>query len=120
MGTNAHGKLTGAAIAGGFVLSFLGLGVLWAGAQWSYQLLMFIPFLVLAFAISRAGGNALWTAVGALPMAMLLVQFRDADDSHLMPILVCTTWCLGIVSGHFVGGLRSGGAGNGDRKVSDV
>ena len=44
-----------AAIAGGFALSFLGFGLLWAGTPWAYQLLMFFPFLALAFAVTRVG-----------------------------------------------------------------
>jgi hypothetical protein len=95
--------LTGVALLGGFALSFVGLGVLWAGAPWPYQALMFFPFLLLALAIKRFGGRVVHVLIGAIPIALLLVQFRDKEGSHLMPILVVIAWMLGMLLGHRLG-----------------
>lgn len=92
------------AAAGGFALSFLGMGTLWIGAAWHYQALMFLPFLLLAFAITRSGepGDKLFMVViyGAAPIGLLITQFRDSNDSHLMPILMVCAWLAGVLAGH--------------------
>ena len=71
-----HGLLTVVALLGGFALSFVGLGVLWVGVPWTYQMLMFFPFLLLALAVmllgryfggrlsGRPAGHAYHAAVG--------------------------------------------------------
>jgi hypothetical protein len=92
------------AVAAGVGLSFLGLGVLWAGAPWRYQALMLLPFLFATFVVTRTGvsGDKTWLLViyGAAPLAALLTMFRDRDDSHLMPILMVCFWALGALGGH--------------------
>ncbi|MBI1397994.1 MAG: lysophosphatidic acid receptor [Betaproteobacteria bacterium] len=90
------------AMIGGFALSFVGLGVLWAGAPWHYQILMFFPFLLLAFSVTRFGTNALPVLLGALPIGALLLQFRDKNNSHLMPFVIVGAWVVGILLGHYV------------------
>lgn len=92
------------AVAGGFGLSFLGLGTLWVGAAWHYQALMFLPFCLLAFAITRTGNPPdkafMGVIYGAAPLGLLITQFRDSQDSHLMPILMASAWLAGILAGH--------------------
>lgn len=92
------------AAAGGFGLSFLGLGTLWVGAAWHYQALMFLPFCLLAFAITRSGNPPdkafMGVIYGAAPLGLLITQFRDSQDSHLMPILMASAWLAGILAGH--------------------
>jgi len=94
------------ALAGGFGLSFAGLGALWAGAAWPYEALMFFPFLLLAIAISRTGPPRdklfLLIIVGAYPIGHVITMFRDKNDSHLMPILIVCLWLLGILAGHYL------------------
>ena len=94
------------AVAGGFALSFVGLGVLWIGTPWQYQALMFIPFFLLAFAVTRTGVAAknefLLVMGGAAPIAGLISLFRDKNDSHLMPMLMVTAWAAGVLAGHFL------------------
>jgi hypothetical protein len=107
MNSRRSGLLIVVALLGGFLLSFAGLGVLWAGTAWPYQMLMFFPFLLLAFAVKHFGGTVIPVLIGALPVASLLVQFRDKDDSHLLPVLVVVAWVLGVLLGHFLGGRRS-------------
>lgn len=92
-----------AALLGGFVLSFAGMGALWVGAAWPYQALMSVPFMLLALASRRLAGSAIPVLVGALPVAVMLVQFRDANNSHAMPVLVVAGWALGILLGHALG-----------------
>jgi hypothetical protein len=98
------------ALVGGFGLSFLALGVLWIGVGWMYQLLMTIPFLLLAFAITRSGdaGDRLsWLIVlGAAPIGWLLTLFRDKNDSHLMSLLVVCAWLAGTLAGMALGAKR--------------
>lgn len=96
-----------AAIAGGFALSFLGFGLLWAGTPWEYQLLMVLPFLVLSFAVTRTGsaGNQAWLLIvcGALPLGMVIPMFRDKNDSHVMSVLIVCGWAAGIAAGYYLG-----------------
>lgn len=99
-----QGVWSAVALVGGFALSFVGFGVLWAGAPWHYQLLMFFPFLLLAFAITRFGGNTLLVLLGAMPVGALLLQFRDKDNSHVMSFVVVGAWVAGTLIGHYVGG----------------
>lgn len=99
------------AVPGGFILSFLGLGVLWAGTPWPYQFLMFFAFLLLALGIRRWGGTALPMLMGAAPIGALLVQFRDKDNSHLMPVLLVASWVAGTWLGHHLGGRRAAAPG---------
>jgi hypothetical protein len=50
---------------------------------------------------------ALPILVGAAPLGALLVRFRDAEGSHLMPVLLVTVWILGALGGAFVGAKRN-------------
>jgi|GEM_PF-3283379 len=97
------------ALVGGFLLSFIGFGVLWSGAPWHFQLLMAFPFLLLSFIVFHWGkgaiDNCILILLGAAPLGMLMTQFRDTNGSHLMPILVVFSWILGIISGYFLGKL---------------
>lgn len=89
------------ALAGGFALSFIGLGILWVGIGWSYQCLMLLPFALLAYSVRRMRGQGLMVLAGAFPIAALLVQFRDQNDSHLTSYLVVLSWCAGAWLGNF-------------------
>ena len=94
------------ALAGGFLLSFVGFGVLWSGISWHYQLIMFFPFLLLSFAVAHwnkgAVDGCIFILCGAAPLGALITQFRDSNGSHLMPILVVFTWLMGIIAGYFL------------------
>lgn len=94
------------ALIGGFLLSFIGFGVLWSGILWHYQLMMFLPFLLLSFVLTRWSKGRLDSCIliicGAAPLGALMTQFRDSNDSHLMPILVVVSWLIGIISGYFL------------------
>ena len=100
------------ALAGGFLLSFVGFGVLWSGIPWHYQLIMFFPFLLLSFAISRWNkgtvGGCIFILCGAAPLGILITQFKDSNDSHLMPILIVLGWLIGITSGYFLAKISLG------------
>jgi hypothetical protein len=93
-----------AALLGGFLLSFVGMGVLWVGTPVPYQFLMFFPFLLLAVALRRFGWSALPMLLGLIPIGEIFVQFRDRDDSHLTSILLVAAWVSGILLGHYLGG----------------
>ena len=101
------------AIAGGFALSFLGFGLLWVGAPWAYQALMFFPFLVLSFAVTRIGraGNrtCVFIICGASPLGMVVLGFRDSNDSHVMSVLMVCGWAAGIAAGYYLGKKRASG-----------
>ncbi|WP_090721028.1 lysophosphatidic acid receptor [Nitrosomonas sp. Nm166] len=94
------------ALIGGFLLSFLGLGLLWSGIPWHYQVLMFFPFFLLSFALSRWSAGAITACIfilcGAAPLGALMVQFRDINNSHLMTSLIVLSWLIGIASGYFL------------------
>ncbi len=93
------------ALIGGFLLSFLGFGLLWSGIPWHYQVLMFFPFFLLSFAITRWSGGMIAACIfilcGVTPLGALMIQFRDTNDSHLLPFLMVLSWLIGIVSGYF-------------------
>ena len=94
-------------LVSGFLLSFIGFGILWSGIAWHYQMLMFFPFLGLSWIVFRWRKGALDACVslclGAAPVGILMTQFRDTNGSHLMPILVVLTWILGVLGGYFLG-----------------
>lgn len=108
------GVLGAAALLGGLALSLLGMGLLWAGAGWGWQLLVGLPFLGLGYGVARAGGRdeavSLLVIVGAAPLGMMVMMFRDRDDSHLLPVLTVLSWLAGAVAGkvwaHCHGGVR--------------
>jgi hypothetical protein len=94
------------AIAGGFALSFLGVGILWAGTPWPIQWLLFLPFFFLTFMLTRLSiaGKPAWLVVcGAAPLAGVITLFRDNNDSHLMPILTVFCWAMGVWAGYYLG-----------------
>ena len=98
-----------AGLTGGFLLSFLGFGLLWSGIAWHFQLIMILPFLLLTYSVFRwSKGSIGFCAlifIGAAPLGMLISQFRDTNGSHLMPILVVFSWIIGILSGYYWGKL---------------
>jgi hypothetical protein len=97
------------ALAGGFLLSFLGFGLLWSGIPWHFQLIMAVPFLLLSYAVFRWSkgkiGFCAFVVIGAAPLGMLMMQLRDTNGSHLMPILVVVSWLLGLTAGCYLGKL---------------
>ncbi len=99
------------ALVSGFLLSFLGFGLLWSGISWYMQLVMTLPFLSLSYAVYRWSKGALgicgFILLGAAPLGILITRFRDTNDSHLMPSLVVLSWVLGMLAGCYLGYLRS-------------
>ncbi len=96
-----------AALAGGAVLSFLAFGVLWIGTPWHLQVLMGIAFFILTWVLTRgvpAAANSLFglVMVGASPLGLLMMRFRDKNDSHLFPILIVCSWVAGAALGWFL------------------
>jgi len=98
-----------AALIGGFLLSFLGFGLLWSGIPWHVQLIMILPFLLLSYGVfcwSKGSiGLCAFIFIGAAPLGILISQFRDTNGSHLMPILVVSSWIIGILAGYYWGKL---------------
>lgn len=95
------------ALVSGFLLSFLGFGLLWSGISWYIQLVMVLPFLLLSYAVYRWSKGALgicaFIALGAAPLGVLITRFSDTNDSHLMPVLVVLSWILGMLAGCYLG-----------------
>lgn len=86
-----------------FALSFLGLGFLWIG-KISGEVIVAALYLWLAYSVSHLRGKriALMTvALPSVPIAALLVQFRDSNDSHLGSIAIVLGWLAGITLGAF-------------------
>lgn len=98
-----------AALIGGFLLSFFGYGLLWSGIPWHLQLIMILPFLILSYGMFRWSkgsiGSCAFIFIGAAPLGILISQFRDTNGSHLMPILVVSSWVIGILAGYYWGKL---------------
>ena len=99
-------------LIGGFLLSFLGFGLLWSGIAWHVQLIMILPFLLLSYGVFRWSkgsiGSCAFIFIGAAPLGILISQFRDTNGSHLMPILVVFSWIIGILAGYYLGKLSRG------------
>jgi len=97
------------ALVGGFLLSFLGFGLLWSGISWPMQLIMTLPFFLLSYGLYRWSGNAtlscVFITIGAAPLGLLITRFRDTNDSHLLPILIVSGWIIGILAGFYFGKL---------------
>jgi hypothetical protein len=93
------------ALAGGFLLSFLGFGLLWSGISWPIQLIMILPFFLLSYGLFRWSNNATLSCafvfIGAAPLGLLITRFRDTNDSHLLPILIVCGWALGILASFY-------------------
>ena len=104
------------ALAGGFLLSFLGFGLLWSGIPWHIQLIMAAPFFLLSYGLYRWDGNAalscIFILIGAAPLGLLIARFRDTNDSHLLPVLIVVSWLIGIFAGYFWGKLSQETTGN--------
>lgn len=98
------------ALLGGFLLSFLTIVILWSGIPWLIQMIMFLPFLLLSFAIFKWSNESLllcaFIVLGAAPLGILMVQFRDTNGSHLLPVMVVLSWIIGILAGCYLGKLR--------------
>lgn len=97
------------ALVGGFLLSFMGFGILWSGIPWIIQIFMFLPFMLLSYAVFRWSNGSLSICVfilfGAAPLGVLMTQFRDTNGSHLMPTLMVLSWIIGILAGCYLGKL---------------
>ena len=94
------------AVSGGMTLSVVAFGVLWAGTPWHLQALMFCPFLLLAFAVTRSSptvdNSYRLIMFGALPLGTIMMMFRDSNDSHLSSILTVCAWLAGTLAGHWL------------------
>ena len=109
------------ALMGGFLLSFLGFSILASGISWLVQLVMILPFLLLSYGILRwsrgAIGLCAFIGIGATPLGLLVMQFRDTNGSHLMPILIVTGWFIGICAGCYWGKLSRKSSVNSSKDV---
>lgn len=85
----------------GGMLSFLALGMLWIGNL--SATIFVLPFFALAsFALCSVRGvqlAVLSLGAGAIPLGMLLVMFRDASGSHMLPIATVLSWYVAIAIG---------------------
>jgi hypothetical protein len=97
--------LLGAAL--GFGFSFLGVGLLWIAVPLYAQAGLGGLFALAGYILARSAKNfstaAASLAVGASPLALLLVQFRDKENSHLVPILLVAGWYAGLAIGAGLG-----------------
>ena len=86
-----------------FTLSFLGLGFLWIG-KLGGEVMVAALYLWLAYSVGHLRGKhiaLLTVALPAIPIAALIVQFRDSHDSHLGSIAIVPCWLAGITLGAF-------------------
>jgi hypothetical protein len=93
---------TAAGLSAGFGLSFLAFGLLWSGAPWTYQFLIAVPFTLAGYLIRRSGHTAYPVLAGMLPVGALIVQVRDKNDSHAMPIALVCAWILAVLGGIYL------------------
>lgn len=82
-------------------IAFLGFGMVWIG-QPALQACVAVLFLLLAYTVSHVRGRnmaLMVTALPAAPVAWLIAQFRDVNDSHAISIATVLAWALGIFLG---------------------
>ncbi len=85
----------------GFGLTIVAFGFLWIG-QLRGMWFVFAAFAFSAYVLSERAGRMtplLSMAIGAAPLSLLMVQFRDANDSHLMSVATTIGWYASIVLG---------------------
>ncbi len=98
----AQAGKSGTALAAGFGLSFLALGLLWIGVPTPWQFLMFLPFLIAAFVTRRLRAPWYGMFLGMLPIGALLVQFRDNEGSHASSIALVLSWVVAVAIGNYL------------------
>ena len=82
-------------------IAFLGFGMVWIG-QPALQACVAVLFLLLAYTVSHMRGrntSLMVTALPTAPVAWLIAQFRDVNDSHAISIAIVLAWALGIFLG---------------------
>lgn len=104
---NKTGFFTLLAVVAGFLLSFLGFGLLWIGLNPYIQECFSLAFFLLSFSLARFVKDADFAPyaplIGIAPLGSLILQFRDKNDSHLVPILLVAGWVIGIIAGARLG-----------------
>lgn len=87
-------------------LSFLSIGVLWAGVNQWLQLVVTFLFFGLSFFSARNQQNASATIIpilcGASPIGAILTMFRDKEGSHLLGISIVCSWAIATLAGAWV------------------
>lgn len=97
------------ALLASFALAFTGFGFFWVGIPGAC-LLLAGAYAITAFAAARwAALPAVLVAVGLglLPLAGIMVQFRDASGSHLLPAAILSVWCGAALWGAWTGADRT-------------
>lgn len=88
----------------GALLSFLNLGILWAGVNQWLQSLVALAFLVVSYFVTKSKkGLSLYMLIGAAPLYGLLVQFRDQNGSHLLGITISASSVVALLIGLWLG-----------------
>jgi hypothetical protein len=98
-------------LAGGvsFAMTFLSLGLFWIGLP-AASVLLAAGYAAAALVAARA--SALWLALivvlgSASPLCSILVRFRDAQDSHLLPVSLVVLWFGAAIWGAWIGADRT-------------
>jgi len=82
-------------------IAFVGFGMVWIG-QPALQACVAVLFLLVAYTVSHMRGRntaLVVTALPAAPVAWLIAQFRDVNDSHAISMAILLAWALGIFLG---------------------
>ena len=86
-------------LAAGFGLSFLSLGILWTGVNQWIQTVVTIGFFGVSYFIAGKSKNAVSTLLlGAVPVGGMLLLFRDKNDSHLLSIMIVSSWFVAALA----------------------
>ncbi len=92
----------------GALLSFLNLGILWAGVnQWIQSTVALAFFLVSYYVTKNKKSQSFYMLLGTAPLYALLVQFRDQNGSHLLGITIIASSALALLLGMWLGHRRS-------------
>lgn len=99
----------GLALAASFLLTFAGFGFFWVGLPGAC-LLLAGAYAMTAFGAARVTSlpaALVATGLGLVPLAGILVRFRDASGSHLLPLAILSVWCGAALWGAWMGADRS-------------
>ncbi|MBL8514007.1 MAG: hypothetical protein JNJ55_08435 [Betaproteobacteria bacterium] len=99
----------GLALVASFLLIFTGFGFFWVGLPGAC-LLLAGAYAVVAFAAARVStmmAALVATGLGLLPLAGIIVRFRDSSGSHLLPLAILSVWCGAALWGAWLGAERA-------------
>lgn len=81
----------------GFGLSFISLGILWAGVDQWLQAVITLLFFISGYFLSRYKNAVNGILLGAVPIGGMLLLFRNKEGSHLLGMTIVISWFVALL-----------------------